>query len=315
MPHASPTAVTVRIDLAKLRANAVEIAHRTGVSVYAVVKADAYGLGARRVAEAVGPVVAGFCVFSLKEAVDAELWARTGKPAIALGPPETLEPSPWLEQRVQPCVSTVEQAAALREARPIICVDTGMQRFACPPERLDDVIRAGGCEEAITHASRLEQVERLRELLRGRKLKMHASATALLDDPAARLDAVRPGLAIYRGAVRVSTPLVEVRESRGPAGYSGFTLPRHGVILCGYSNGLRPGVCSIKGQRRRLVEVGMQSAFVEASAEDRIGDEIVLLGDAVSEADVAGEWRCGPHEALMCLSGAGAREYLDTMAP
>ena len=35
---------------------------------------------------------------------------------------------------------------------------------------------------------------------------LHAAASSLLDDPAARLDAVRPGLACYRGVVRVAPP-------------------------------------------------------------------------------------------------------------
>ena len=65
--------------------------------------------------------------------------------------------------------------------------------------------------------------------------RLHAAGTALLGIPEARLDAVRPGLALYRGAVRVSAPLAEVHASAGPVGYSGFTpsTGRHGVILAG----------------------------------------------------------------------------------
>src|SRR4051794_37376426 len=62
---------TVRIDLARVRNAAQAIAHRTGVPVIAVMKADAYGLGAREVVEALRdvPNVAGFYCFSLREAV------------------------------------------------------------------------------------------------------------------------------------------------------------------------------------------------------------------------------------------------------
>src|SRR5881398_2358228 len=107
MPRVSVPSVSVRIDLGKVRENAAAIASGTGVAVLAVVKADAYGLGAGRIAEAVAPVVGGFCVFALREAVEAELWRRTGKPSLALGPPETLDPRPWLQQRARPCVATV----------------------------------------------------------------------------------------------------------------------------------------------------------------------------------------------------------------
>ena len=77
--------VSVRIDLARVRANAQDVKRRvgTGVAVIAVVKADAYGLGAARVADALADVVDEFCVFSLDEAAEADLLKRTGKPILA----------------------------------------------------------------------------------------------------------------------------------------------------------------------------------------------------------------------------------------
>jgi alanine racemase len=117
--------------------------------------------------------------------------------------------------------------------------------------------------------------------------KLHAAGTALIEqDPAASLDAVRPGLALYRGAVRTSARLVAATDSAGPAGYTGFEVARHGVILAGYSHGLRAGPCAVNGRPTRLLEVGMQSAFVECAPGDRAGDEVVLLG-GVAEQDFA----------------------------
>jgi alanine racemase len=54
----------------------------------------------------------------------------------------------------------------------------------------------------------------------------------------------------------------------------------------------------------------MQSAFVEADAHDRIGDEVVLLGGELTEHDVAQCWDCGPHEVLTSLSSAATRTYV-----
>src|SRR3954454_15388418 len=117
--------VRVTVDLGRVRRNAADVAARVGVPVWATVKADAYGLGAARVARALAGVggVAGFCVFALEEATSIDLWKLTGKPAITLGPPATLDPGPWLEARVRPAVSTAEQAGRLTRARPILCVD------------------------------------------------------------------------------------------------------------------------------------------------------------------------------------------------
>lgn len=304
--------VTVRIDLARVGANAVEVKRRIGpgVALIAVVKADAYGLGAARVASALADVADEFCVFSLEEAVEADLFSRTGKPALILSPPDSLNPDDYLRHHVRPAVTSAAEAHALRVARPALCVDTGMQRFACPPDGVAAAL-AAGCGEAFTHATCLDAVQLLVRLAGGRGIPLHAAGTSLLDEPAARLDAVRPGLALYRAAARVSSHIVEVRESAGPVGYTAFTpsTNRHGVILAGYANGVRPGPCLVNGRPSRVREVGMQSAYVECAAEDRAGDEVVLLGDGLTEDAVAAAWGTPPQLVLVQLCGAGERVY------
>src|SRR5436309_3339629 len=96
---------TVRIDLARVRSAAQWIAQRTGVPVIAVIKADAYGLGAREVIGALHevPSVAGFYCFSLREAVDAGTW-RTGKPTICLVGFEGETASEYREYHARPAV-------------------------------------------------------------------------------------------------------------------------------------------------------------------------------------------------------------------
>src|SRR6266699_2634155 len=93
--------VNVSVDLGRVRRNAEEVAARVGVPVWATIKADAYGLGAERVARALAGVVEGFCVFALAEGEGIDLWKLTGKAAIALGPPETLEPRRWSAAHVR----------------------------------------------------------------------------------------------------------------------------------------------------------------------------------------------------------------------
>src|SRR3954453_799771 len=126
--------VTVHIDLDRIRANAEQIRAITGVPILAVVKADAYGLGAQRVTEALSEIVDSFCVFDLSEAIAAGIHSRTGKRTLALGPPSSMNPADWRAAGVTPAVSNLEQAVLLRDAHPALCVDTGMQRFACPPD-------------------------------------------------------------------------------------------------------------------------------------------------------------------------------------
>ena len=302
--------VSVTIDLARVRRNLEEVRQRVGgAEVHAVVKADAYGLGAVEVVAALRDVVDGFVVFNAAEAGAAGL-AHTGKPVLALGPSDL---QTCLELKVRPAVWSAEQAHAMRAAGPVLSVDTGMQRFACPPDQIEHALAAGGCREAFTHAARVEAAQRLVRLVGGRGLRLHAAATVLLPRPEAHLDLVRPGLALYRGAVTVRTRCVEVRDSTGPVGYTGFSARRHGVILAGYSNGLRPGPCLVDGRRRHIPEVGMQSAFLALEPGDAAG-EVVLLGHGsggtLTEPEVAQEWRTTPHEALLHLAQMGRREYL-----
>jgi alanine racemase len=185
-----------------------------------------------------------------------------------------------------------------------------MQRFACPPQGVDEVIAAGAIDEAFTHATSVGHVRLLVDLVGGKVARVHAAATALLDEPAAYLDAVRPGLALYRGAVRVTASLADVWRSTGPVGYTGWVSEtgHHGVIVAGYSQHLRAGPVLVNGRRQRITEIGMQSAYVTLHPDDRAGDDVVLLGDGLTEADVAGAWNATPHQVLLTLAGAGVRQ-------
>jgi len=300
---------SVTVDLSRVRANALAIRRRVGVDVLAVVKADAYGLGAAHVARAIGDIVQGFCVFNLAEARAADLWETAKQPILAIGPSDGMEPAEFVAAHVRPVVWTVEQATRLRAALPVLCVDTAMQRFACPADQVESVLAAGQCGEAFTHAVRLEHVRILSALLGNRGLKLHAAGSSLLHEPAAWLDGVRPGIALYRGAVRVRAHLLEARDSGRPAGYGGFVAPRFGVIQGGYSNGLRLGPCLVNGVRRNILEVGMQSAFVQIGTADKVGDEVVLLGDGLSEADLAQSWNTTEQHVMFELTRAGRRSH------
>lgn len=302
--------VAVTIDLRRVRRNAVDIRRRTGVPLIAVVKADAYGLGAARVAAAIADIADGFFVFTLSEVIDAGL-AGFGKPTIVVQA-ASRDPEDYRSIGAHPAVWSADTADALRRAAPVLSVDTGQQRFGTPIDdiaTIDAILRAGDIRQAYTHATKPEQAAAFVHALRGRVPTIHAAGTALLDDPASRLDAVRPGLALYQGSVTTTSRLVEVTDTRGPAGYSGFSARRHGVILAGYSHGLRAGPCRVNGRESRILEVGMQSAFVECAAGDRVGDEVELLGANIAENEIAAAWGTGPQEVLVRMTGMGVRTW------
>ena len=150
---------------------------------------------------------------------------------------------------------------------------------------------------------------KMRSLRRERALRIHAAATSLLDCPQAWLDAVRPGLALYQGAVRVSGRLLAVREPRGPIGYTRFERSHVGIMQCGYANGLRAVTVIINGRRQRVLEAGMNTCLVSVDASDRPGAEVVLLGDGLTEAEVGAELGVRPHEVLCRYTELGVRHY------
>ncbi len=301
-----------KVDLSRLRANVERIRARTGVDVIAVVKADAYGHGAVSIADAVQDLVTGYYCFNAQEAIAARLGELTGKRTIVAVPGESFTAELAEEYQIAPSVYTVEAAKRLAAARPVLCVDTGMQRFACPADQIDAVLKAAPqIDEAFTHASRREQAIELKRLLGDREMRLHAAGSALLNDPDCTLDAVRPGFAMYEGVATVTARLVDARRSKGPVGYTGFTdTTHHGVILLGYSHGLRKGPVVVNGRRQRIVEVGMQSSYVSLDQADKPGDAVTLMGDGVSPSDVAAAWGCSPHEAMTRLASMGEREYV-----
>jgi len=295
--------IQITINLDQIRANAESVRARTGVGLIAVIKADAYGLGAARAADVLAPVVDEFAYFAVGEA------REVGRPGLILGPPEG-DPAEFRELNLRPAVANRAAAQKFRGMPVAIKVDTGMQRFGCPPEDLDDLVSRCDVRDFFSHAVAVAATARLRQACAGRGRPIHAAATCLLGQRDSYFDAVRPGLALYRGAVRVSSRLQSVRSTTGPAGYTGFQWPRVGIILAGYSNFLQPGPVLVNGRPQRLLEVGMNTSFVSVDPLDKPGDEVVLLGGGLSEARLAEHFGVREHEVLCRHTSMGPRQYV-----
>lgn len=305
-PH---IAVAVNLDYA--RASAEAIKRRSRVKLIAVVKADAYGLGAPRVADALASVVDEFAYFALEEA------QAIGRPGLLIGPPFGTADE-FRAAGVRPAVGTLEAAERYRGLRVAISVDTGMQRFGCRPDALDALVPHCDVSEYMAHTVTVEAALRLKAACGQRGRPIHAAASSLLDHPEVWFDAVRPGVALFRGAMQVTTRLALVRETQGAVGYTGFTHSPVGVILGGYSNRLAPGApLLINGRRQHILETGMNTSYVSADPADRIGDPVVLLGTAddgsgqITEQEVAAALHIREHEVLCRYGAAGERTYMD----
>lgn len=115
----------------------------------AVVKADAYGHGARAVAECLAACgIDGFGVATVEEALELRQ-AGLKQPILLLGGLYMSDPSQLIEYRLTPSISSTARLdtyaqCARRYGRPIefhLKVDTGMGRLGVPLERLGAFLR------------------------------------------------------------------------------------------------------------------------------------------------------------------------------
>ena len=291
MPHL----IKARISCAALRHN-VEVlkAAAGGTSLCAIVKANAYGHGAVLVAEALaGMGIACWGVATIAEALELRKHG-VREPILLLRPLELYEPvrdaeeasDALLEADIRPTIVSAEgirllaQRAAHRRtiARVHLKVDTGMGRNGCPADdavelalllraspflELEGVYSHFACaDERVLDFARRQQavfqdvLERI--TARGARIPIRhlANSGAIFNLPEARLDMVRPGLALYgyggkyiRGSerlhpsLRLEAPVIMTKwiPTGETCGYGrAFTARRKtriGLLPLGYADG------------------------------------------------------------------------------
>ena len=227
------TRAWVDVDLGALRRNGATIAARAGVPLLAMVKADAYGLGAVRAARALEELdLWGFGVATVREGEELRR-AGIARPIVVFTPlvPGDLDAvrrsalRPSLESR-----ESIERWAPTREPWHL-SVDTGMSRAGVRWTDVADlrgVIELAPPEGVFTHfhsaelddGSREEQERRFAEALAAlpvRPMLVHAeNGAAAVRVDRSRWDLVRPGIFLYgvgsgRGARVAPEPVVALR--------------------------------------------------------------------------------------------------------
>jgi alanine racemase len=341
-----PTRAEVNLEALRHNLRVVR-KHAQGARVWAVLKADAYGHGAPAVARTLERAhVDGFCVALLEEAVELRE-AGIVAPILVMGGHYGAAHDEVLARGVLPVVHDAGQVDAFaRLVRsgvaegPIdvhLKVDTGMSRLgatmgelpelaaklaACPEVRVCGLMTHLACADSPTNDETDEQMARFDEataLLAGHGIRpdvRHAANSAALLRGQARLDAVRPGLALFgvsplaaggplttelRPVMRVRSEIVALRDvgEGAPVGYGAtWRAPRPSRIATlpmGYADGLsrqlgssnaggaaRPGGhVLVRGQRAPIVgAVSMDMTMVDVTGIPgaAVRDEVVVLG-------------------------------------
>ncbi len=309
--------------------------------VWGVLKADAYGHGAPAVARTLERAgISALCVALLEEGLELRAAGIT-LPILVMGGyygPHQRGLEDALEAGLLPVLYHAEQIQALgRLARergrgPVpfhLKVDTGMARLGASLGALDELLDAAeqagtgaltglmshlACADAADPAPTLQQLRAFDGVIRRSRARglsagvCHvANSAALLRFPASRLDAVRPGIALFgispfesdeadpldlRPVMRVRSEIVALRTlAQGDRVGYGHTWEAAGerriaTIPMGYADGLsralsNRGFVVVRGKRAPIVGVvsmDLTTLDVTEVPGAALGDEVVVLG-------------------------------------
>lgn len=268
------------IDLAAIQRNYARLkAMAPGARVGAVVKANAYGLGALQVLPALAD--AGCRTFYVAHTAEG----REAREALAGRPAEIFvfngfwatDLAALREAELFPVINDLHQLHQLRELAPdlpcAIHFDTGMNRLGLGPNATRTLIDnpdwlAGldvrqilshlACSHEAAHplnARQLERFTRIREKFPGVPASFANSGGAMLG-PSYHFDILRPGLALYGGppsdgvanpfeaTVRVEAPVLQVRTIAAGdcAGYGAIFTAGHEMRIATVATGYADGL-------------------------------------------------------------------------
>lgn len=345
---------TLSIDLDAVVANwrALDRLSNPGVETAAVVKADAYGLGAVEVGRAL--MTAGARTFFVAQAAEgAALRAHLGDGAAIFvfeghmeGEADTLEAASLV-----PTLNSPEQWRRHREAlqnHPFaVQLDTGMNRLGLEPAEwagLRDVVLAAGpalvmshlaCADEPSHPVNAGQLAAFRSMTEGVGARRSLSATGgTLLGASYHFDMVRPGIGLYGGmpfaggapVVALEVPVIQLRHvaTGEGVGYGhAWRAPRPSrvaTLSAGYADGLIRAMGGLAtawagGVPCPVVgRVSMDLLTVDVTGLDEVPDMLELLGAHQCVDALADAAGTIGYEVLTSLGGRYERRHLGGLA-
>lgn len=304
--------MTLHIDLHAIVANWTALAARApGVRPGAVVKADAYGLGAPRVAPAL--YAAGARDFFVAIASEGRA-LRPHLPDdarinILSGHMEGADLTGLV-----PVLNSPEQFFRDRTMRPgkpfAIQLDTGMNRLGLEPGEWSairaEALAAGpdfimshlACADEPGHPANAAQLAAFRAMTDGCGVPRSLAATGgILLGPDYHFDLIRPGIGLYgalpfaeaQPVVRLSLPVIQTRMVQ-PGEFVGYSAtwtadaPRRiATVAAGYADGI---LRSISSKGASLYAGGLACPIVGRVSMDLITADVTGLDDVPGELDL-----------------------------
>jgi alanine racemase len=343
--------IQARIDLSALERNLHTARRMTSARIMAAIKANAYGHGLLRTAEALR-AADGFAVLDIGDAVRLRE-AGFRQTILLLEGVFTVDEMAALAQYDIDAVLHSPHQVALLDAYPRrsglslwLKVNTGMNRLGFMPQEIPAVMAQLKAHAAVrevtlmTHFANADkaegvavQLERFNTVAAAFNLpRSLANSAALLRYPATHADWVRPGIMLYgsspftetsaqdlglRPVMTLSSEIISVREiqSGEQVGYGGiFRADRRmriGVVACGYADGY-PRHAS---NGTPLLVNGQRTGTLGRVSMDMLGVDLSAVPDAVVGSRVV-LWGEGmPVDEVALAAGTISYELLCALAP
>ncbi|MCA2010487.1 alanine racemase [Cereibacter sphaeroides] len=264
------SAARLTIDLDAIASNWQRLSRLSRTETGATIKADAYGLGAARVARRLADAgVRTFFVALAEEGAAIRQAVGTGPRIFVFSGHMAGDAQPLRNLDLIPLINSAEQMARHAESLPAhpfgVQLDSGMNRLGMEAAEWAAVRQVGlgaspqlimshlACADEPQHLMNAEQLDKFQEMTRGLEAPRSLAATGgMLLGPSYHFDLCRPGIGLYGGlpfdeaqpVVTLSLPVVQVRdvEPGEAVGYSCTWVAsrpsRIATVAAGYADGL-----------------------------------------------------------------------------
>ena len=338
------------IDLGAISRNWSDLDRLTGseVETSAVVKADAYGLGASEVAACLAAAGArSFFVALAHEGAEVRQAVGADAEIFVLSGHMEEDASALRRHSLTPVLNSASQFArherTLRGHPYGIQLDTGMNRlgmeadeFLGLEERLAEnapclIMSHLACADEPDNPTNQTQLREFRALTDGLTVRRSLSATAgMLLGSEYHFDMCRPGIGLYGGfPFRDGRPVVSAtlktvqHRDLSPGEFVGYAASwkadrpmRVATLAAGYAD----GILRISGSTAKvyadgtpcpiLGRISMDLLGIDVSHLDNVPSEFELLGPSQTIDDLARDSKTIGHEILTCLGRRYARTYV-----
>ncbi len=338
------------IDLGAICANWRALAAMNDGETAAVVKANAYGLGAAKVAKALANEGARtFFVAQAEEGVSLRDALGSGPKICVFGGHMDGDADLIRQANLVPMINSIDQMLRHVEALPGhpfgIQLDSGMNRLGMEPAEwsaLRDIALSQNpvlvmshlaCADDASHGMNEFQLQTFRQMTDGIDSPRSLAATGgVVMGAAYHFDMTRPGIGLYGGlpfvdarpVVSLSIPVIQVRDVNPgeSVGYGNSWVARVPSKIATISAGYADGIIRAMGPKAHVWAGETRCKIVGRISMDLIGvdvgpvkdmpDRVELLGRHQSIDSLADAAGTIGYEILTSLGSRYARSYIST---